>query len=436
MKDYKRHFEKVIGYESIKEELYQQLDLLSYPEKYKELSGKLEKGIILVGQPGVGKTLIASCYIKAVEELGYKSFIVRKNLHDDKFIEYLNAVFDQAKLESKAIILLDDIDKYMSCQNNEVFSVLQTLIDEANESTVVIATCNNVYDIHKSLLRSGRLGYRINLDLPNKEDARSIIEYYLSDKKLANDVDIEEIRRYLDGNSIATLENVMNRAGVYAGYEKSDVINTQHILKAFLRVLYKTTPDFTKDDSKDLKAIATHEASHAVAMEILDPGSVTLLSVLKHGNKNTNVKGLTIYDRKESKGLTEASTMKHKVIAYLAGKVGTELFIGDEDAGCCADVTRAFSLLREYVNQNGSLDYSYSIEFDDDEIRDVDLLTRQDIAIQTMIKNYSIIARKILVANRELVMKLTDALLKQKTINYKQIAEIKSTCNVVEPELL
>ena len=436
MKDYKRCFEKVIGYESIKEELYQQLDLLSYPEKYKKLSGKLEKGIILVGQPGVGKTLIASCYIKAVEELGYKSFIVRKNLHDDKFIEHLNEVFEKAKLESKAIILLDDIDKYMSCQNNEVFSVLQTLIDEVNESTVVIATCNNVYDIHKSLLRPGRLGYRINLDLPNKEDARSIIKYYLSDKKLANDVDIEEIRRYLDGNSIATLENVMNRAGVYAGYEKSEVINTQHILKAFLRVLYKTTPNFTEDDSKDLKAIATHEASHAVAMEILDPGSVTLLSVLKHGNKNTNVKGLTIYDRKESKDLTEASTMKHKVIAYLAGKVGTELFLGDEDAGCCADVTRAFSLLREYVNQNSSLDYAYSTEFDDDEIRDVDLLTRQDIAIQTMIKNYSIIARKILVANRELVMKLTDALLKYKTINYKQIAEIKSTCNVVEPELI
>lgn len=434
MNKYKNYFSKVIGYESVKEELYQQLDLLSHPDKYKELSGKLEKGIILVGPPGIGKTLFATSYVKAVEELGYKSFVVRKNLHDDKFIEHLNEVFGQAKKEAKSIILLDDVDKFSSDKNKEPFTVLQTLIDNANENTVIIATCNSVFDIPKSLLRPGRLGYRINLDIPSKEDTRSIIKYFLSDKKIASDVDVEEIRRYLDGNTVSILENVITRAGIYAGYENSKVINTKHILRAFLRVLYKTSNEFTQDDQEALKAVATHEVSHLVAMEVLDPGSVSLVSVLRHGN--VDVRGLTIHDRKDSRELLDAKSVKYRVITYLAGKVGTEIFIGDEDVGCTSDVRRAFDLLRHYVNHDASLDYGYTSEFDDDDIKDVDLLARQDVAIQTMIKNYSIAARKILVANREFFDRLFNELVDKKTITYKDIARIRSTCNIVIPSLI
>ena len=163
-------FDKIIGYKDIKSELIRLCDMLKNEEKYSALGVTLSGGLLLCGVPGVGKTLMASCFIK---ESGRRAFICRKNKADGEFVNEIKKMFDKAAENAPSVILLDDMDKFanedVNRKNAAEYVAVQSCIDEVKGKDVfVIATCNGTGNLPSSLLRSGRFDTIIAVNTPEK----------------------------------------------------------------------------------------------------------------------------------------------------------------------------------------------------------------------------------------------------------------------------
>ena len=224
--------DKIIGYEGIKNELRKFADIMQNPDKYDALGARLPKGIMFHGDPGVGKSLMANCLIEAS---GRPGFICRKNKPNGEFINHIKETFDEAVKNAPSIVLLDDLDKFANEDytrpNTEEYVTVQACMDEVkNKNVLVIATVNSKYLLPDSLLREGRFDEKIQVQNPQGEDAKKIIEYYLSQKKYVATLDIDEISKLLNGYSCAELESLINKAGVVAGYANKSQIEMDDIM--------------------------------------------------------------------------------------------------------------------------------------------------------------------------------------------------------------
>ena len=172
-------FNKIIGYENVKNELYQIIDTIKNKEKYEKFGAKLPKGILLYGDPGLGKTMLAEAFIKECN-IPYFSFI--KNDDDKKCMYNINNAFKEAKCKGKAIIFFDDLDKFSDkeddCRDCKIFNNIQKNIDSVKDSDVIIlATANDYSKLPTSLTRDGRFDKKIHIKSPNNEDTKKIIKY-------------------------------------------------------------------------------------------------------------------------------------------------------------------------------------------------------------------------------------------------------------------
>ena len=212
-------FENVIGYDSIKNELMQIVDMVHNKERYEALGARMPIGVLLHGEPGLGKTLLAKCFI---DECGLKSYTLRSNKGGDKFVDEITATFEKAKQNAPAIIFLDDMDKFandddMHCDAQEYVAV-QAGIDFVKGSDVfVIATTNDIKKLPDTLVRTGRFHRVIIVKAPTQADASKIIEHYLKNKKLSDDVDFNDICKMMSYHSCSDLETLLNEAAIRAG---------------------------------------------------------------------------------------------------------------------------------------------------------------------------------------------------------------------------
>ena len=177
-------FDKVIGYEDIKTELKRFCDVLKNPEKYEKVGVKAPTGILLYGDPGLGKTLMAQCFIK---ESGRKTFTIRKDKPDGDFVNTIRETFEKAKAEAPSVVFLDDMDKYANedelHKDAEEYVAVQTQIDECKGLEVfVLATVNDRWSLPDSLVRAGRFDKLIGFTNPRGVDAIKIIAHFLEDK--------------------------------------------------------------------------------------------------------------------------------------------------------------------------------------------------------------------------------------------------------------
>lgn len=350
-------FDKIIGYKDVKAELFRLCDVIKNADKYKALGVAPIGGLLLDGDPGVGKTLMANCFIK---ESGRKSFVCRKNKPDGEFVNEIKNVFTEAAGNAPSIILLDDMDKFANeddyHRNAEEYVTVQSCIDEIKGKDVfVLATTNGTDNLPRSLLRAGRFDYVISVDAPEGKDAVEIVKYYLSQKKAVAEIDAEEIARLLNGKSCAVLETVINTAGQYAGYENKEMIGVDDIIRACLRVIYNAPESTAPHNPVILERTSYHEAGHTVVAEILEPNSVDLVSV----RKNTGaVGGFTSYHNPDDYWISKTH-MENRVIAILAGKAATEIVYGDVDTGANNDLHRAFDLVQRFADNYCSYGFGY-----------------------------------------------------------------------------
>ena len=255
-------FDRIIGYQTIKEELLQICDMIHNREIYENLGAKLPQGILLYGDPGLGKSLMAKSFIT---ESGLPAYIVRRDKGSDDFIGKITDTFEKAKKNAPAIVLLDDMDKFANEDDRHIdaeeYVAVQAGIDEVKGCNVfVFATVNEIRKLPRSLIRSGRFDRKIEVNSPTDRDAEEIIKYYLAEKKVSDNVNMDDLVKMVSYGSCAELETILNEAAIGAAYARKEKIEMDDLVKSVLRMQYDAPDNFTKKSSDALKEIALHEA--------------------------------------------------------------------------------------------------------------------------------------------------------------------------------
>ena len=442
-------FDKIIGYSAIKKELRQISDTLKNKDVYAGLGVSAPNGLLLYGEPGVGKSLMASAII---EESGRKVFTCRKDKPNGDFVKEIKATFDKAAENAPSIVYLDDMDKFTNGDERhpdaEEYVTVQSCIDEVKGKQVfVLATANNIRCLPHSLRRAGRFDRKIEVSAPRGEDAEKIIAHYLKDKKFVDGVDARTIARIMDGRSCAELETVINEAGLYAGFERAEAITMDHFMEACLRTIFDVPAgnnddyddDYDDDDcdeecettqqnnsledsTKFLSQIVYHEAGHAVVSEILCPESITLVSAHNRGGESG---GFTDYYNDHS--FAPLYWSKSRIIGALGGVAAIEQKFGIFDAGCDRDLDFAFDRTRDLVVNNCVCGLHLHNNRYEDSQR---LWSEQEQAVSAEVEKYYRKAKEIISLNMEFFEKVAATLAKKRLLSAVDIKQIKSECKI------
>lgn len=415
-------FDNVIGYDSIKLEIARICDIIKNSEKYQKLGVKIPKGLLLYGEPGVGKTLIANSFI---EECGKKCYVCRKNLPDNEFIKYIKKTFEDAKNNVPSLVLLDDFDKFANedkdHKNAEEYVTIQSCIDDVKSSEVfVIATANDLRLVPDSLLRAGRFDTSIEIKAPKGLDAEMIIRHYLSGKNTVADLDVKQLARILNGRSCAELETIINQAGIYAGFENKEKIELNDIIKACIRTIYNAPETIKNGTCEDNEQTAYHEAGHALIAEILEPESVTMISI--GGHDGCSIGGFTAYYRDENYWRSVKS-MQNRVLCLLGGKCATEIKYGTIDAGCSSDIERAVDVVKRIIIEYAGNGFDKCSPRDDFDLSEMQKYN-QERAINDELEKYYIKAKQIIIENQSKLDDLALELNKKKMLISEDIKKI------------
>lgn len=427
--------DKIIGYSNIKRELKQVADTLKNREAYESLGVCAPRGLLLYGEPGVGKSLMASAVI---EESGRRAFICRKDKPNGDFVNHIKETFDKAAENAPSIVFLDDMDKFANGDERypdaEEYVTVQSCIDEVKDKEVfVLATVNNIRNLPKSLHRAGRFDRVIEVETPHGKDAENIIAHYLGSKKFVGGVDAKTIARIMDGRSCSELETVINEAGLYAGYERAEYITMDHFMEACMRTIFDVSPKSDEESEEDyysslsdsakmMLQVVYHEAGHAVVSEILCPESVTLVCAYDRcGNKG----GFTDYYNDRS--TTPLYWKKSRAVSSLGGMAAAEQVFGIFDAGNGNDLEQAFDTTKDLVVSNCICGlHLHKNEFEDSQR----LWAEQEQAVAAEIEKYYKKAKEILSRNKEFFEKIAEALAKKGVLAMTDIKAIKETCKI------
>lgn len=408
-------FEKIIGYEAIKEELSIALDVMQNPEKYRKLGVKSPNGILLNGVPGVGKTLFAREFIA---ESGRKSYTIRKNKPNGAFVDYIRETFQKAAEDSPSIVFLDDMDKFANEDgdhpNAEEYVTVQACMDETKDQDVLVfATTNDLDALPESLKRSGRFDWIFTLEVPVNEDAEKIIAYYLRDKKIEENIDVVELSRFASGYSCAKLEEVVNDAGLHAGFEGRELISQSDLIQSCLRILFEMRSDTSLVPDKIQREAAIHEAGHAVIAELLYPGSVTFAYI--SWCKNLKYDGF-IRCTFTNGFMYTFEGIETGIMIDMGGKAATEVILGKTDVGTNLDRERAYSTVRTLINDT----YSYDCYVYDHETSQANR-EKRDKAVAVEMDRYYKKVKQLLVQNRKYLDAVIEMLCEKKVVSYKDL---------------
>ena len=405
-------FDTIIGYNHVKEELRLISDALQNRAAYERLGVTPPGGLLLYGEPGVGKSLMAAAVIEAS---GRKAFCYRKGSPGEQFVAKIKKTFDVALQNAPSIIFMDDMDKFSNEDENhpdaEEYVTIQSCIDEVKGKGVfVLATANQIRRLPKSLCRAGRFDRKIEIRAPKGSDAAKIVAHYIAAKPCAKGLDPMLIARIMSGRSCAELETVINEAGLFAGYERAESITTAHFMKACMHTVFRISvgPNETAlDPAADgiLAEVAYHEAGHAVVSEVLLPESITVVTVhCKDGERM----GFTGYYTNLQEDALYAK--KSRIAGALGGMAAQEQKFGRIGLGAETDIEKAFDLERHLVVNACTLglrlhenDYSGTTQ----------LLAEQEQAVIGEVERYYRKAKEILAANREFLEKLAAALMQK-----------------------
>ncbi|MEE0866410.1 MAG: ATP-dependent zinc metalloprotease FtsH [Clostridia bacterium] len=356
-------FEDVAGVDEEKEELEEIVQFLKNPKKFTDMGARIPKGVLLVGQPGTGKTLLA----KAVAgEAGVPFFIISGSDFVEMFVgvgaSRVRDLFEQAKKNSPCIIFIDEIDAVgrqrgagLGGGHDEREQTLNQLLVEMdgfapNEGVIVLAATNRPDVLDKALLRAGRFDRQIMVGLPDVKAREQILEVHARKKKLSDDIDLKVVAKNTSGFAGADLENVLNEAALLAARRNLTEIGMKEIEDAMVKVTMGPEKKTKVRSEKENKLVSYHEAGHAVVSHYLptqDP--VHEISIVPRGMAG----GYTMYRPTEDKNFVSKTEMEENIVSLLGGRMAEELVIGDISTGASNDIERATVIARNMVTKYG-----------------------------------------------------------------------------------
>ena len=359
-------FNDVAGVDEEKEELQEIVEFLKSPKKFTDMGARIPKGVLLVGHPGTGKTLLARA---VAGEAGVPFFIISGSDFVEMFVgvgaSRVRDLFDQAKKNAPCIIFIDEIDAVgrqrgagVGGGHDEREQTLNQLLVEmdgfaANEGVIVLAATNRPDILDKALLRPGRFDRQIVVSVPDVKAREDILEVHARKKILGSDVDLKTIAKNTSGFSGADLENVLNEAALLAARRNKSEINMAEIEDAMVKVTMGPEKKTRVRSEKENKLVAYHEAGHAVVSRFLPTqDAVHQISIVPRGMAG----GYTMYRPTEDKSFMSKSEMLEQIVSLLGGRVAEQLILNDISTGASNDIERATKIARSMVTKYGMSD--------------------------------------------------------------------------------
>ena len=366
-------FKDVAGIDEEKEELSEIVDFLKSPKKFTDMGARIPKGVLLVGHPGTGKTLLA----KAVAgEAGVPFFIISGSDFVEMFVgvgaSRVRDLFEQAKKNAPCIIFIDEIDAVgrqrgagLGGGHDEREQTLNQLLVEmdgfaANEGVIVLAATNRPDVLDKALLRAGRFDRQIVVGTPDVKAREEILKVHARKKKLGDDVDLGTIAKNTAGFVGADLENILNEAALLSARRDKTEIGMAEIEDAMVKVTMGPEKKSRVISEKEKRLVAFHEAGHAVASRFLETqDDVHQISIIPRGMAG----GYTMYRPSEDRSFMSKSEMEEQIISLLGGRVAEALVLGDISTGVSNDIERASKIARAMVTKYGMSEKLGAITF-------------------------------------------------------------------------
>ena len=356
-------FSDVAGIDEVVEELKEVRDFLSEPERFRNMGAKIPRGVLLMGSPGTGKTLLA----KAVAgEAGVPFFSISGSDFVEMFVgvgaSRVRDLFKQAKEASPSIVFIDEIDAVgrqrgagLGGGHDEREQTLNQLLVEMdgfedNTAVILIAATNRPDILDPALLRPGRFDRQITVDRPDVKGREQILRVHAENKPLAESVDFESLAKLTPGFTGADLANLMNESALLAARRHKQTITMDEIEEAMERVIAGPEKKTRVMTEAERKTIAYHECGHALVGHVLENSDpVHKISIIARGR----ALGYTLQLPEEDHFLETRGGMLDQIAVLLAGRTAEELFCDDITTGASNDLERATKMAREMVTRYG-----------------------------------------------------------------------------------
>jgi cell division protease FtsH len=442
-------FADVAGADSAKQELKESIDFLKAPEKIQRLGGRMPKGVLLVGSPGTGKTLLA----RAVSGEAKVPFF---NISGSEFIELFVGVgaarvrelFEQARSKAPCIIFIDELDAIGRSRGGPVVmgghdereQTLNQLLTEmdgfdTSVGVVVMAATNRPEVLDKALLRAGRFDRQIVVDKPDLQDRIEILKLHTKAMTLAENIDIAVVAKRTPGLVGADLANIANEAAIMAVRVGHNQVEMEDFEAAIDRILAGPEKKNRVLNPEEKRRVAYHEAGHAMVAEYVPTGQpVHKISIIPRG---VSALGFTLQLPVEEKFLSTEDELKDQIAILLGGRMAEEIALGSISTGAQNDLEKASDIARSMVcslgmsKKLGPLTYGKRqqlqfLETDVSEYRNYSDETARiiDTEIMALIQEGETRAREIITTNRSALEKLANLLQEKEVVNRDEMTAL------------
>ena len=440
-------FANIAGSDEAKQDLEEIVEFLKYPKKFDSVGARIPKGVLLVGPPGTGKTMLA----RAVAGEADAPFF---SISGSEFVEMFVGVgasrvrdlFAKAKKNAPCIIFVDEIDAVgrrrgsgMGGGHDEREQTLnQILVEmdgfEQGQNVIVLAATNRADVLDPALLRPGRFDRRVNIGLPDRRDREAILKEHLKKKPVGKSVDVSALAAKTAGSSGADLANIANEAAILAARKNSKEITNAIITEAFEKVAIGPERKSKIMSEKEKELTAYHEAGHAIVGHILpDSDLVHKVTIIPRGGTG----GVTWFIPPEDKSYHSILEFKDVLARMLGGRIAEEVMYGKDrvTTGAGSDLQKAAELARDMIINQGMgkklRDQVFHVEsglmferMTHERQYSEDTAKLIDDEIEALIMEAAVRAREVIKANKSYLEKLKVALLEKETLEAEEVIKI------------
>ncbi|NCU30492.1 ATP-dependent zinc metalloprotease FtsH [Candidatus Saccharibacteria bacterium] len=441
-------FSEIAGTDEAKQDLVEVVDFLKHPSKFEEVGAKIPKGVLLVGPPGTGKTMLARA---VAGEADVPFFSISGSEFVEMFVgvgaSRVRDLFEKAKKNAPCIIFIDEIDAVgrrrgsgMGGGHDEREQTLnQILVEmdgfETGTNVIVLAATNRSDVLDPALLRPGRFDRRVNINLPERKDREAILKVHFKNKPTSNDVDLDKLAAKTAGSSGADLANIANESAIIAARANRKIINNQDVTNAFEKVAIGPERKAKVMSEEEKERTAYHEAGHAIVGHVLpDSDPVHKVTIIPRGGTG----GVTWFLPPEDKNYTSIVEFKDVLARALGGRIAEEVVYGRErvTTGAGSDLRKATDIARDMVIEQGMSEAFRDQVFHEDNggmmfdrmVHDRpysdETAAKLDREVTKLMVEAAERARAVIKANRKPLDDLAKMLLKDETIDETVVVKV------------
>ena len=441
-------FDDIAGNDSAKQDLEEVVDFLKHPKKYESLGAKIPKGVLLVGNPGTGKTMLARA---VAGEANVPFFSISGSEFVEMFVgvgaSRVRDLFQKAKKNAPSIIFIDEIDAVgrkrgsgMGGGHDEREQTLnQILVEmdgfETGTNVIVLAATNRADVLDPALLRPGRFDRRTTITLPERRDREAILKVHFKNKPTDSTVNLDKLAAKTAGSSGADLANIANEAAIIAARRNAKRISNADLTEAFEKVAIGPERKAKIMNDKEKELTAYHEAGHAIVGHVLpDSDPVHKVTIIPRGGTG----GVTWFLPPEDKSYTSVYEFKDILARAMGGRIAEKMIYGNDGitTGAGSDLRKATEIARDMIIEQGMGTKLRDQVFHEDNGGMVfDKITHErpysdataaeiDKEVEMLIKEAGARAEAVLTANRSVLEDLKDALLAKETLEEEEASKV------------